>query len=210
MKSSDNLRTGGRLLADQLRIQGVDTVFCVPGESYLGLLDGLYDHRDAIRMIAPAMKGRRQHGRRLWQGDRQAGHLRGVARTGRDQRRQRPAYGVSGFSTPLILFIGQVVARRARPRGQQEIDYRDMFRPMAKWVARDRRRRPYSRNMSATPFILAQSGRPGPVVLALPEDMLIDESAAADARPAKAIHPAALGGLQWRNCASGSPRRNVR
>ena len=54
MDQSNNLRMGGRLLADQLRIQGVDTVFCVPGESYLGLLDGLYDHRDAIKVICAA------------------------------------------------------------------------------------------------------------------------------------------------------------
>jgi acetolactate synthase-1/2/3 large subunit len=188
MKNPDNLRMGGRLLADQLRIQGVDTVFCVPGESYLGLLDGLHDHRDAIRVICARHESGASN---MADAYAKATGKPGICAVSRGPGATNAANGLhTAFqdSTPLILFIGQVSREERDREAQQEIDYRDMFRPMAKWVAEisDVDRIP---EYVSHAFHLAQSGRPGPVVLSLPEDMLLDKSGAADARRAKAILP---------------------
>lgn len=189
MNKNDNLRMGGRLLADQLHIHGVDTVFCVPGESYLGLLDGLYDHRDSIRVICARHESGASN---MADAYGKATGKPGICAVSRGPGATNAANGLHTAhqdSTPLILFIGQVSRDERDREAQQEIDYRDMFRPMAKWVAEidDASRIP---EYVSHAFHLAQSGRPGPVVLSLPEDMLLDRTDAADSRPAKVIQAA--------------------
>lgn len=189
MTKNDNRRMGGRLLADQLRIQGVDTVFCVPGESYLGLLDGLYDSREAIRVITARHESGASN---MAEAYAKATGKTGICAVSRGPGATNAANGLHTAhqdSTPLIMFIGQVSREERDREAQQEIDYRDMFRPMAKWVAEidDADRIP---EYVSHAFHLAQSGRPGPVVLSLPEDMLVEYTDAADARPVSIVQPA--------------------
>jgi acetolactate synthase-1/2/3 large subunit len=186
MDQANNLRMGGRLLADQLRIQGVDTVFCVPGESYLGLLDGLFDHRDAIKVICARHEAGASN---MAEAYGKVTGRPGICAVSRGPGATNAANGLhTAFqdSTPLILFIGQVSRSERDREAQQEIDYRDFFRPIAKWVGEinDVDRIP---EYVSRAFHVAQSGRPGPVVLSLPEDMLMDRTAAADVRPAQVI-----------------------
>ncbi len=188
MDQANNLRMGGRLLADQLRIQGVDTVFCVPGESYLGLLDGLYDHRDAIKVICARHEAGASN---MAEAYGKVTGRPGICAVSRGPGATNATNGLhTAFqdSTPLILFIGQVSRSERDREAQQEIDYRDFFRPIAKWVGEinDVDRIP---EYVSRAFHVAQSGRPGPVVLSLPEDMLMDRTAAADVRPAHVIRP---------------------
>ena len=174
------MRTGGQILVDQLVVHGVDVAFGVPGESYLAVLDALHDapirfvscrHEVGAANMADAygkLTGRP-----------------GICMVTRGPGATHAAGGVhTAFqdSTPLILLIGQVGREMMEREAFQEIDYRQMFGPMAKWVAQvdsaDRIPELLSRA-----FHVATSGRPGPVVLALPEDMLVDESSAEDAAP---------------------------
>ncbi len=171
-------RTGARILVDQLKIHGADLAFCVPGESYLALLDALYDTR-AIRLVTC-----RQEGGAAMMADAY-GKLTGRPGIVMVTRGPGAANASAGLhvamqdSTPLILLIGDV-ARNARGRDAfQEVDFRQMFGPLAKWVGRidDPARIP---EFVSRAFHTAVNGRPGPVVLALPEDMLIEEAEAAD------------------------------
>jgi len=187
--AQSNHRLGGRILADQLRIQGVDTIFCVPGESYLGLLDGLYDHRDAIRLIVTRHEGGAANMADAY------GKLTGrpgICAVTRGPGATNAANGIhTAFqdSTPLIVLIGQV-ERAARDREAfQEIEYRDMFAPMAKWVGEIGSAERIPEYISRA-FHVAQSGRPGPVVLALPEDVLLEPALAQDAPRASIAHAA--------------------
>jgi len=201
MTRTTNLRSGGQILADQLRIQGVDTVFCVPGESYLGLLDGLYEHREAIRVITARNEGGASNMADAY------GKLTGKPGICAVSRGPGATFAANGLhtafqdSTPLILFIGQVSRSERDREAQQEIDYHDMYRPMAKWVAEisDADRIP---EYVSRAFHLARSGRPGPVVLSLPEDMLTDRSEAGDVGPARIVQaspsPAAMVELRER------------
>ncbi|HKV55733.1 MAG TPA: thiamine pyrophosphate-binding protein, partial [Candidatus Binataceae bacterium] len=182
-------RTGGQILVDQLRIHGVDTAFCVPGESYLAVLDALYDAREEIRLIVC-----RQEGGAAYMADAY-GKLTGrpgVCLVTRGPGASNACVGVHTAyqdSTPMVLMVGQV-ARADYERGAfQEIDLHRMYGQMAKWVAQieDPRRIP---EFVARAFTAATSGRPGPVVLALPEDMLREEAATGDADPYKTIHAA--------------------
>src|SRR5215472_9630731 len=128
------LRTGGRLLVDQLKIQGADTVFCVPGESYLAVLDALYD-TNAIRLVAC-----RQEGGAAMMAEAQ-GKLTGRAGICMVTRGPGATNASAGLhiakqdSTPLILFIGQVARDTQEREAFQEVDYRRMLGPLAKWVA---------------------------------------------------------------------------
>ena len=183
-------RTGGQILVDQLKVHGVDTVFCVPGESYLAALDALYDARDRIRLIVC-----RQEGGAAYMADAY-GKLTGrpgVCFVTRGPGATNASVGVhTAFqdSTPLILLIGQVARGEMEREAFQEVDFRRMYGPLAKWVAQidDPGRVP---EMVAHAFTLATSGRPGPVVLALPEDMLREPAAVGDAEPYKTVqaHP---------------------
>ncbi|MGH8012156.1 MAG: thiamine pyrophosphate-binding protein [Candidatus Binataceae bacterium] len=175
-------RTGGRILVDQLAIHGADTVFCVPGESYLAALDAFYDAREQIRLIVC-----RQEGGAAYMADAY-GKLRGrpgicfVTRAPGASNASTGIYTAWHDSTPVILFVGQV-ARSDLERGAfQELDFRRMYGQFSKWVAQidDPRRIP---ELVARAFTLATSGRPGPVVLVLPEDVLRESVAVADAAP---------------------------
>jgi acetolactate synthase-1/2/3 large subunit len=163
-------RTGARILVDQLLIQGVNHAFCVPGESYIAVLDALYDAREMIKLIVT-----RHESGTTFMADAYAKLTGqpGVAFVTRGPGATNAAIGIhTSFqdSTPVILFIGQVGTDFAEREAFQEIDYRQMFGPMVKWVAQidSAGRVP---EFIARAFQVATSGRPGPVVLALPEDM---------------------------------------
>jgi len=182
MSQSPKLRHGGKVLVDQLVSHGVDTVFSVPGESYLAVLEGLYDARNAIRLITCRMEAGAANMAEAY------GKLTGkpgICMVTRGPGATHAAVGVHTAkqdSTPMILFIGQI-AREMRDREAfQEVDFRAMFGPLAKWAAEidDARRIP---EYVARAFAVATSGRPGPVVLSLPEDMLTDEVDVEDAGP---------------------------
>jgi len=183
MQSPKPPRHGGRILADQLAILGVEKVFCVPGESYLGLLDGLYDHRDTIDVITCRHEGGAANMADAY------GKLVGkpaVCAVTRGPGATNASNGVhTAFqdSTPMIVLIGQVATSMMDREAFQEIDYRRMFGEMAKWVAQidDVARIP---EYISRAWHVAMSGRPGPVVLALPEDMLSSVAEVVDARPA--------------------------
>jgi acetolactate synthase I/II/III large subunit len=185
---SSNQRTGGQILVDQLKIHGVDLAFCVPGESYLGVLDALWDARDAIRLITT----RNEIGAcNMAEAYGKVTGRPGICLVTRGPGASHAMVGIhTAFqdSTPLILFVGQV-AREAREREAfQEIDVKQMFGHTAKWAAEisDPRRIP---EMLSHAFHVAMNGRPGPVVLALPEDMVIERCETADAAPYKIVRP---------------------
>ena len=177
-------RHGGRLLVEALEAQGVDRVFLIPGESFLAALDGLASspmetvvarHEGAAAMMAEAhakLTGRP-----------------GVAFATRGPGATNASSGVHvAFqdSTPMVLFLGQVATSQRDREAFQEVDYRAMFAPLAKWAAEVDRVDRLGEYVSHA-FHVARSGRPGPVVLALPEDVL---SAATDApAPPAAVLP---------------------
>ena len=172
-------RTGGQILVDALHVHGVDTAFGVPGESYLDVLDALHD--SSIRFII-----NRQEGGAAFMAEAY-GKLTGkpgICFVTRGPGATNASIGVHTAyqdSTPMILFIGQVGNDFVDREAFQEIDYRRMFGEMAKWVAQiDRADR--IPEYIARAFQVATSGRPGPVVLALPEDMLIETAMVADTR----------------------------
>ncbi|MBI3284029.1 MAG: thiamine pyrophosphate-binding protein [Burkholderiales bacterium] len=172
-------RSGGQLVVDALQVHGVDTIFGVPGESYLPVLDALHD--SPIRFII-----NRQEGGAAFMADAY-GKLTGkpgICFVTRGPGATNASIGVHTAyqdSTAMILFIGQVGNDFVEREAFQEIDYRRMFGPMAKWVAQiDRAER--VPEYIAHAFQVATSGRPGPVVLALPEDMLAQVAEVADTR----------------------------
>lgn len=166
-------RTGGQILVDALRIHGTDTAYCVPGESFLAVIDALYHARDAIRLIVCRQEGGAAHMAEAH------GKLTGepgiclVTRGPGSTNASIAVHTARQDSTPLIVFIGQVGRDALGREAWQEIDYRHMFGHIAKWVDQvdDARRLP---EYVSRAFHVATSGRPGPVVLALPEDMLTD------------------------------------
>ena len=175
-------RIAGHVLVEALVAQGVDTVFGVPGESFLAVLDGFHEHRDRIRFVAC-----RQEGGAAFMADAQ-GKLDGrpgICVVTRGPGASNAAIGVhTAFqdSTPMILFVGQVAGDQRDREAFQELDYRQLFGPgtlgMAKWAAEvdSADRLP---EYVARAFHVAMQGRPGPVVLSLPEDMLTRTTAAA-------------------------------
>lgn len=181
-------RTGARILVDQLLVHGVERVYCVPGESYLAVLDALYDASDRIRLVV----NRHESGSAFMaESDGKMSGRPGIAFVTRGPGACNASIGVhTAFqdSTPLILFIGQVGNDFVEREAFQEIDYRRMFGPMAKWVAQiDRADR--VPEYVARAFATATSGRPGPVVLALPEDMLDATATVGDAKPYAPVQP---------------------
>lgn len=169
MSEAIKKRHGGQVLVDCLLEQGIERVFCIPGESFLAALDGLYDsgihvvvarHEGGAAMMAEAMG--KLSGRP------------GIAFVTRGPGATNASSGVHvAFqdSTPMVLFIGQVSTDQRDREAFQEVDYRAMFGPLAKWVAEIDRADRIPEYISHA-FHISQSGRPGPVVLALPEDML--------------------------------------
>ena len=176
-----NPRPAGHVLVEALVEQGVDTAFGVPGESYLAVLDGFHQYRDQIRFIAC-----RQEGGAAFMAEAQ-GKLTGrpgICFVTRGPGATNASIGIhTAFqdSTPLILFVGQVASDQRDREAFQELDYRQMFGPgtlgLAKWVGevQDADRLP---EYIARAFHTALQGRPGPVVLVLPEDMLTELTAA--------------------------------
>jgi len=166
-------RTGGRILVDQLKIQGCDRIFTVPGESFLAVLDALHDTTEIDLVVC------RQEGGAAYMADadgKMTGRP-GVAFVTRGPGATNASGGVHvAFqdSTPMILFIGDVGRGDRDREAFQEIDFPAFFGPIAKWAARieDARRIP---EYVARAYRVATAGRPGPVVLALPEDMLRDD-----------------------------------
>lgn len=180
-------RSGGQILVDNLLIQGVELAFGVPGESYLAVLDALYDA--PIRYIV-----NRQEGGAAFMAEAY-GKLTGkpgICFVTRGPGATNAAIGVHTAhqdSTPMILFIGQVGNDFVEREAFQEIDYRRMYGPLCKWVAQiDRAER--IPEFVARAFQVALSGRPGPVVLALPEDMLVETAAVSDAGPVSPVQAA--------------------
>jgi acetolactate synthase-1/2/3 large subunit len=176
-----NLRSGGQILVDQLKIHGVELAFGVPGESYLAVLDALYDARDQIKFITCRMEAGAANMAEAY------GKLTGrpgICFVTRGPGATHACVGLhTAFqdSTPMILFVGQVARDHMEREAFQEIDYRRMLGPVTKWVAEiptaDR-----IPEFVARAFHTAVSGRPGPVALALPEDMLVEQMAAVDTK----------------------------
>lgn len=188
MKSNE-LKTGGEILVNCLRLHGGKHVFCVPGESYLAVLDALHDAPDMKVTVC------RQEGGAAMMADAY-GKLTGEPGLCFVTRGPGAANATAGLhiaqqdSTPMILFIGQVARGDMEREAFQEIDYRRMYGEMAKWVAQidDAERIP---EFISRAYYTATSGRPGPVVLALPEDMLCDTVQQLDSAPYQKVeaHP---------------------
>ena len=180
------IRTAAQILVDALKIHGVDTAFCVPGESYLAVLDALYDARDSIRLIVARQDGGAAY---MAEAYGKVTGKPGICFVTRGPGATNASIGVHTAqqdSTPMILFIGQVPGEFADREAFQEVDYRQMFGPMAKWAAQiDRPDRMHEYVSHA--FHLATSGRPGPVVLALPEDMLTQTASVAEVAPYQTV-----------------------
>lgn len=173
-------RTGGQILIDSLRIHGVDTAFCVPGESFLAAIDAFYERQDVMQLVVCRQEGGAAHMAEAY------GKLTGrpgICFVTRGPGATNASIGIHTArqdSTPLIVFVGQVARDCFGREAWQEIDYRHMFGHIAKWVEQidDPRRIP---EYISRAFHIAMSGRPGPVVLALPEDMLAEQVVVADA-----------------------------
>ena len=183
-----NMRHGGQILADQLRIHGCDSAFCVAGESYLELLDALYDHKNfnlySCRNETGAANAAEAYGK-----------LTGKPGVVMVTRGPGACHGIIGLhtayqdSTPLIMLIGQVARDQFDREAFQEIDYRRMLGQVTKWTAQIESADRIPEYL-ARAFATATSGRPGPVALALPEDMLREFSAIGDAVPYQIVRAA--------------------
>ncbi|HEV2559483.1 MAG TPA: thiamine pyrophosphate-binding protein [Microvirga sp.] len=177
-------RTGGRILVDQLVAQGVDHLFCVPGESYLAVLDALHDASIAVTVC-------RQEGGAAMMAEAY-GKLTGrpgicFVTRGPGATNASPGLHIARQdSTPMILFVGQIERGMREREAFQELDYRAAFGAVAKWVTEvdDPARFP---ELISRAFHVATSGRPGPVVIALPEDTLTEAASVADAPAYEAI-----------------------
>ncbi len=225
MRGKDNARSGGEILIDQLSIHGVRDVFCVPGESYLAALDAFYGsdikltvcrHESTAAIMAEAvgkMTGRP-----------------GICFVTRGPGASNASAGIHiarQDSSPMIMFVGQVGRDMRDREAFQELDYRAVFGTMAKWATEidDPARIP---EIVSRAFHTACNGRPGPVVIALPEDMLTERVAVSDASQFEPVetspgqsemdrlqdllrgakHPVVLiGGSRWSEQASASLMR---
>lgn len=209
--SASATTTGARLVVDALLTHGVERVFCVPGESFLAVLDSLHDETERIQTIVC------RHEAAAANMAEAVGKLTGrpgVAIVTRGPGATHASIGVhTAFqdSTPMILLIGQCAREHLDREAFQEIDYRRMFGQMAKWVAQidDPRRIP---EYLSHAFHTATSGRPGPVVLSLPEDVLSDACAVVPSAPAYhrvAASPSAAQIDQLRSMLEGAQRPMV-
>lgn len=186
-ETASNARSGAQVLVDQLTIQGVDHVFCVPGESYLAVLDAFHDANINVTVA------RQEAGAGIMAdaSARLTGRP-GIVFATRGPGAMNAAHAIhiaEHDSTPLILFLGQV-GRSMRGRGAfQEMDYEQVFGSFAKWAVEieDPARIP---EIVSRAFHTAMQGRPGPVVVSLPEDMLRQKASVNDAPRAIAAQPA--------------------
>src|SRR6476619_3461715 len=178
LRANDGTRTGGEILIDQLVIHGVQHVFCVPAESYLAALDALYDRPINLTVC-------RQEGGATIMAEA-VGKVTGrpgvvFCTRGPGATNASPGIHIAKQdSTPLIVFVGQVAREMREREAFQELDYRAVFGTMAKWTTEidDPLRIP---EIVSRAFHTACNGRPGPVVIALPEDMLRDRVSVTDA-----------------------------
>ena len=163
-------RPGGRILADALVAQGIDHVFSVPGESFLDTLDGLYGVRQKLKLVTCRFEAGAVNMADAY------GKLTGRPAAAFVTRGPGACHGSIGVhiamqdSTPMLLFVGQIPFEETDRESFQEIDYRRMFAPIAKWVTQidEAKRIP---EIVAHAVDVATSGRPGPVVIALSEEM---------------------------------------
>jgi len=174
-----NTRHGGTILADALAGHGVRAAFGVPGESFLPVLDGLHDLKDRLQFVVCRQEGGAAYMAEAWA--KLTGEP-GVLFVTRGPGATNGSVGVhTAFqdSTPMLVLVGQVGNDFVEREAFQEIDYRRMYGPLTKWAAQiDRAER--IPELVSHAFHTATAGRPGPVLLALPEDMLFSEAAVAD------------------------------
>ena len=178
MRGKDNLRSAAEVLVDQLRIHGLKHAFCVPGESYLAVLDAFHDSDLAVTVC-------RQEGGACIMAEAigKVTGRPGVCFVTRGPGATNASHGIhiaQQDSTPLVLFVGQVARDMREREAFQELDYRAVFGSMTKWATEidDPARVP---EIVSRAFYTAANGRPGPVVVALPEDMLTERIAVGDA-----------------------------
>jgi acetolactate synthase I/II/III large subunit len=198
-------RTGGRILVDQLELNGVALVSCVPGESYLPVLDALHD--SPIRLISCRHEGAAANMAEAW------GKLTGrpgVCLVTRGPGATHASVGVhtaAQDSTPFLLLVGQVPRGMLGREAFQEMDYEAFFGSVAKWVgqADSAERLP---ELVSRAYAAMLSGRPGPAVLALPEDVLFEEADVPDAAPVAPARPQPADGdlARLRELLAGSER----
>jgi len=178
MRANDGTRTAAEALIDQLVIHGVRHVFCVPGESYIAALDAFHDRDVAITIC------RQESGAAIMaEAQGKATGRPGICFVTRGPGATNAAAGLhiaQQDSTPLILFVGQISRDMREREAFQELDYRAVFGSIAKWATEidDPTRIP---ELISRAFYTATGGRPGPVVIALPEDMLVERIAVPDA-----------------------------
>src|SRR5579863_4530959 len=180
MRGKDNNRTAAEVLVDQLRIHGVQHVFCVPGESYLAAIDAFHDSDIAVTVC-------RQEGGAAMMAEAvgKATGRPGICFVTRGPGATNASPGIHiarQDSTPLVMFVGQIGRDMREREAFQELDYRAVFGSMTKWATEidDPARVP---EIVSRAFHTAANGRPGPVVVAIPEDMLTERVAVADAPP---------------------------
>jgi acetolactate synthase-1/2/3 large subunit len=180
MRAKDNLRTAAEVLVDQLIVHGVRHVFCVPGESYLAVLDAFHDSALDVTVC-------RQEGGACMMAEA-VGKVTGrpgvcFVTRGPGATNASPGIHIARQdSTPLVMFVGQIGRDMREREAFQELDYRAVFGSMTKWATEidDPARVP---EIVSRAFHTAANGRPGPVVVAIPEDMLTERVAVADAPP---------------------------
>jgi len=183
------LRTGGRILVDNLLAHGADTVFCVPGESFLGAIDAFRELENQIRLIVCRQEGGVANMAEA------AGKLTGRPGVAFVTRAPGVANAMIGLhtarqdSTPMLLLVGQVGRAELGREAFQEVDYRRLLSEVTKWVEQvdDPARIP---ECVARAFALAMAGRRGPVALVFPEDVLTELAEAADVPAAPVVEPA--------------------
>jgi acetolactate synthase I/II/III large subunit len=180
MRAKDNMRSAAEVLVDQLQIHGVRHVFCVPGESYLAVLDAFHDSELAVTVC-------RQEGGAAMMAEAigKVTGRPGVCFVTRGPGATNASAGIHiarQDSTPLVMFVGQVAREMREREAFQELDYRAVFGSMTKWATEidDPARMP---EIVSRAFYTAANGRPGPVVVAIPEDMLVERVAVVDAPP---------------------------
>lgn len=182
-----NMRTAAEVLVDQLIVHGVRHAFCVPGESYLAVLDAFHDRDIAVTVC-------RQEGGAAMMAEAtgKATGRPGVCFVTRGPGATNASAGIhiaQQDSTPMVMFVGQVARRMRGREAFQEVDYRAVFGTMTKWTTEidDPARVP---EIVSRAFHMAANGRPGPVVVALPEDMLTERVAIGDALPYQPVEAA--------------------
>ncbi len=190
LSAGANRRSGGRVLVDQLLIHGADMAFCVPGESFLDALDAMHDEGARLKLVTCRHEATASH---MAEAHGKLTGRPGVCFVTRGPGAAHAMIGIhTAFqdSTPMILFVGQIERATRDREAFQEIDIKAMFGHTAKWASDidDASRIP---ELISRAFHVACSGRPGPVVLGLPEDMLTERTEAGDATRYKIARPAA-------------------